>query len=549
MKVWEALADAFVAEGTSAVFGMMGDANIYWLDRLARRGVSVFEVRHEGAGLAMADGWARITGEPGVCTTTGGPGCAQLATTMLVASRARTPLVAFCGDTPWGDDEEVQRLDQQRFAAAVEAGFVRVTSADDVHRATQRAFYTARLESRPVMLSMPVDVQHDDVDADDEYVPSRELITAGPPAPGAEQVARAADVLAGGERPVVIVGRGAIRSGAGAAVLRLASRSGALIATSLMAKNWLNTDEFHVGVSGLYSTRTAMELFADADCVVAVGASMNKYTIEHGYLYPGARYVQIDAKPQVVMGNGRSADCYLHADARLGVEALDAALAERGVQRTGLRTPEVSARIKTALDDPAEWEPEPGRVDPRQAARLLDEEIPGDVGMVLGGGHQVTFGTMLANRARDLTLPNMHFGSIGQGLTTAMGAVVASGNRPAFLMEGDAGFLMHLAEFETAVRYRLPLLVVVFNDQALGAEYHRYLDKGIDLEACRIPTPDLGAVGRALGGRGALARTLDELRTAARAFVADPAPTLVDLRMARNVVSVPYRRLFYGQEA
>lgn len=549
MKVYEALADAFVAEGTSAVFGMMGDANIYWLDRLERLGVQVFEVRHEGAGLAMADGWARIAGTPGVCTTTGGPGMAQLATTMLVASRARTPLVAFCGDTAWGDDEEVQRLDQQRFAAAVEAGFVRITSADDAYHATQKAFYTARLESRPVILSLPVNLQHDQLDADDEYVPSSRLITAGPVAPNADQIAAAADIIAAAQRPVVIVGRGAMRAGAGDAVLALAKRSGAIVATSLMAKNWLNTDEFHVGISGLYSTRTAMELFADADCVIGVGASMNKYTIEHGYLYPGATYVHIDAQPQVIMGNGRSADCYLHADARLGVDALVRELTERGVQRPGFRTPEVRARIKAALDDPAEWPPEPGRVDPRTAARVLDEEIPGDIGMVLGGGHQVTFGTMLANRARDLTLPNMHFGSIGQGLTTGMGAVVASGNRPAFLMEGDAGFLMHLAEFETAVRYGLPLLVVVFNDQALGAEYHRYIDKGIDLAACRIPTPDLGAVGRALGGRGALVRTVDELRAAAREFVAAPAPTLVDMRMARDVVSVPYRRLFYGQDA
>jgi thiamine pyrophosphate-dependent acetolactate synthase large subunit-like protein len=549
MKVYEALAEAFIAEGTSAVFGMMGDANIYWLDTLEKRGVSVFEVRHEGAGLAMADGWARINGNPGVCTTTGGPGCAQLATTMLVAARARTPLVAFCGDTPWGDDAEVQRLDQQRFAAAVEAGFVRITSADDVHHATQQAFYTARMQSRPVLLSMPVNLQHDQVDADDEYVPSTRLITAGAVAPNPEHVATAARLLAAAERPVVIVGRGAVRSGAGDAVLRLARRSGAIVATSLMAKNWLNSDEFHVGISGLYSTRTAMELFAEADCVIGVGASLNKYTIEHGYLYPGATFVHIDNQPQVVMGNGRSADCYLHADAKLGVEALDAALAEQGVRRTGLRTPEVSARIRAALQDSADYEPEQDRVDPRAAARLLDEEIPGDIGMVLGGGHQVTFGTMLANRARDLTLPNMHFGSIGQGLTTAMGAVVASGNRPAFLMEGDAGFMMHLAEFETAVRYGLPLLVVVFNDQALGAEYHRYIDKGIDLAACRIPTPDLGGVGRALGGRGALVRSLADLRTAAREFVADPAPTLVDMRMARNVVSVPYRRLFYGQDA
>jgi thiamine pyrophosphate-dependent acetolactate synthase large subunit-like protein len=148
---------------------------------------------------------------------------------------------------------------------------------------------------------------------------------------------------------------------------------------------------------------------------------------------------------------------------------------------------------------------------------------------------------MLANRARELTLPNMHFGCIGQGLTTAMGAVIASGGRPAFVM--------HLAEFETAVRYRLPLLVVVFNDEALGAEYHRYMGKGIDLDATRISTPDLGTVGRALGGRGALMRSPNELRAAAREFLSSLGPTLVDLKMSRNVVSVNYRRLFYGQEA
>jgi thiamine pyrophosphate-dependent acetolactate synthase large subunit-like protein len=549
MKVYEALADAFVAEGTTAVFGMMGDANIYWLDVLERRGVNVFEVRHEGAGLAMADGWARIAGRPGVCTTTGGPGCTQLATTMVVASRAWTPLVAFCGDTTPGDDDEVQRLDQQRFAAAVEAGFVRLGAAEHTYHAVQRAFYTARTESRPVMLSMPASIQHDAVDDDDRYVPSDQLMNAPLVYPNPEQAQAAAKIVEASRRPVIIVGRGAIRSGAGPAVLGLARRCGAIIATSLMAKNWLNEDPFHVGVSGLYSTQTAVGLFAEADCVIAVGAALNKYTIEHGYLYPQASFIQIDTQPQVVMGDGRSAHCYLQADARLGVEALAGRLEQRSVEIEGYRTPAVKKLVDAALDDAAEYQIETGRVDPRLAARILDEEIPGHVGMVIGGGHQATFGTMLANRSRDLTLPNMHYGCIGQGLTTAMGAVIASGGRPAFLMEGDAGFMMHLAEFETAVRYRIPLMVVVFNDQALGAEYHRYIDKGIDVEATRIPTPDLGTVGRALGGRGALATTPEELRSAAREFVSAPAPTLVDLRISRNVVSVPYRRLFYGQEA
>src|ERR1700744_176984 len=118
MKVYEALAKAFVEEGTRHVFGMMGDANMYWMNALAKYDVNMYEVRHEGAGLAMADGWARITDQPGVITTTSGPGAAQLATTMLVAARANPPLVAFCGESNLGEEGAAQGMDQSRFAAA-----------------------------------------------------------------------------------------------------------------------------------------------------------------------------------------------------------------------------------------------------------------------------------------------------------------------------------------------------------------------------------------------------------------------------------------------
>jgi thiamine pyrophosphate-dependent acetolactate synthase large subunit-like protein len=108
--------------------------------------------------------------------------------------------------------------------------------------------------------------------------------------------------------------------------------------------------------------------------------------------------------------------------------------------------------------------------------------------------------------------------------------------------------MMHLAEFETAVRYRVPVFVAVNNDEGFGAEYHHYVDKaGVNIDIVSIPTPDLGAVGRALGGRGALVRNADELRRAAAEFVADPAPTLVDVRVARSVVSIPNRRRYRGE--
>ncbi|HEX5115560.1 MAG TPA: thiamine pyrophosphate-binding protein [Pseudonocardiaceae bacterium] len=548
MKVYEALARAFAAEGAKAVFGMMGDANMYWMNELHRLGVPLFDVRHEGAALAMADGWARTSGEPGVCTTTSGPGVAQLATTMLVASRARTPLVAFCGESSTTDPEAVQRLDQERFAAAVECGFLRVRTPDDADDVVRQAFYTARLESRPVMISAPMDVQQQTVD-DDEYTPSTALLTVDPVYPNPATIQKAADIVAGSRRPVIIVGRGAMRSGAGPAVLELAENIGALVATTLMAKTWLSEDRFHVGISGLYATKTAMELFSEADCVIAVGAGLNKYTTEHGYLYPNATFVQFDTKPHVVMGGGRSADLYVHSDARIGVEQLHRTLVERGFRQQGCRVPAVKERLATAFEDPQEYPVDEGTVDPRDVCRVLDEAIPGDVGLVIGGGQNICFSTILMTRQRSMLLANQHFGCIGQGLTTAMGAVVATGNRPAFLMEGDAGLMMHLPEFETAVRYGIPLLVVVMNDQVLGAEYHKSIVKGLNADLARVSTPDLGEVGRALGGRGHLVTDLDGLHAAAAEFVANPAPTMIDVRISTNVISIPYRRLHFGQDA
>ena len=170
MKVYQRLANAFKAEGTTHLFGIMGDGNMYWMHELDKLGgVQMLEVRHEGAGLGMADGWARVTRTPGIATATCGPGVSQLATALLTAARAESPLVAFVGEFPSIDDEYNQRLDQARFAAGCETAFFRVNSPDTVDETVRKAFYTARLESRPVMLSAPMDIQQKNFDDDDPY--------------------------------------------------------------------------------------------------------------------------------------------------------------------------------------------------------------------------------------------------------------------------------------------------------------------------------------------------------------------------------------------
>ncbi|MFE6888101.1 thiamine pyrophosphate-binding protein [Streptomyces sp. NPDC057694] len=549
MKVYEALAEAFVKEGTTDVFGMMGDANMHWMAALADLGVRLYEVRHEGSGLGMADGWARGAGQPGVLTTTSGPGVSQLATSMLCASRARTPLVAFCGETPLGDEGATQYLDQRRFAAAIECEFIHVTRPENAQEAVRQAFYRARTESRPVMISAPFDVQVAELDDyDEDYVPSTALIEKPQMVPSPARLESAADLVQDAKRVVIIAGRGARRAAAGEEILALQERTGALLATTLQAKNWLcDRTDFHVGLSGLFGDKLSMELLQEADCVIAVGASLNHYTIESGYLYPEAKYIQIDTAPHLVMGNGKAADCYLQADAVTALTELTRVLEERSVRLEGYHTDRVKEHLTGRVQQP-EYVNEPGRLDPREAIWILDHELPGEMGLVLGSGHQTDFGTMLFQRSRDVLSNYGMFGAIGQAPLIALGQMIAHGNRPGFVVEGDASFIMHLCEFETAVRYDVPLLVVVMNDQGLGAEYHKAKAKGLDPELATIATPELGAVAKSLGGRGATVRTAQELRDALAEYVREPRPTVIDVRITRQVLSTPYRRIQYGED-
>jgi thiamine pyrophosphate-dependent acetolactate synthase large subunit-like protein len=551
MKVYQRLAQAFKGEGVTATFGMMGDGNMYWISELHKIGIKVHEVRHEGAGLGMADGYARTSNEPGVATATCGPGTTQLATAFVTAARAHSPVVAFCGEYPVSDPEYTQYLDQSRFAEACEAGFIRLQNPDQTDEVVRKAFYMAKTQRRPIMLSCPMDTQQKNFDDDEPYRPSADFFKPGKVQPDAKQLERAVDAIASAKHPVIIVGRGAQWAGAGPAVLKLGERIGALIATSLLAKTFLANDtDYHAGISGLYATRSAIKLLEEADVVIGVGASLNRHTIENGYLYPNAKFVQIDMQPHLEMANGKFADIYINSDARIAVEEIDRLLAARNFKGVGYRTPDVKAKLVNHNADRAEFPIDPGTVDPRESMLALEELLPSSIGVMSGSGMTSGISSMLMVKPRTITQAGHFFGCIGQMLPAAMGAIVASKYTPLCLIDGDASYLMHLAELETAVRYKMPLLVVVMNNQCLGAEYYKLDAKKMDAMTSVIPTPDLGAVAVAMGGRGALVTHNDQLRAATKEFVSDPmkGPMVIDVRISRTVPSIPYRRIHYGRD-
>ncbi len=549
VKVYEAMAEAFVAEGATTVFGMMGDANMHWMNAMAERGTELLEARHEGSGLGMADGWARGADRPGIATTTSGPGVTQLATSLVCASRARTPLVVFCGEAPRGAVTATQYLDQQKFAEGVECGYVPVLTSAQAQDAVRRAFWLARTTSRPAIVSAPTDVQQAEFDGAPMYVPSTDMVDVAPRIPDPARVREAASIIEESKRIVVLVGRGARAAGVDDQVVELTELTQGLVATTLQVKNWLrDRTPYYAGISGLYGTQAAHDLLQEADCLIAIGASLNQFTTEHGYLYPAARVVHLDHADQVVTGTGQPVDCYVRGDARASLDQLLDILRDARPRSEGYHDDDIATRLRDAdtLQEP--FHREEGRLDPREVVIALDEQVPEQLPLVLGSGHQVDFGTMLFTRPREIVSNYGMFGAIGQAPLITMGWSLARGKQPTLVIEGDASFIMHLAEFDTAVRYGWPVLVIVMNDEALGAEYHKSAAHGLRADHAAIPSPDLGAVATAMGGRGATARTMEDLQHAVSSFIADPAPTVIDVRISREVLSVPYRRLHFAED-
>jgi acetolactate synthase I/II/III large subunit len=552
MKVYEAMANAFMKEGTTTVFGLLGDGQMTWWSAMAKQpGLKIVDVRDEGAAVSMAEGWSMATGRIGVASATQGPGLARMTTALIVAARSHTPLVVYTSKTALNNEHTAQSLNQDALVTATGAGYIEVLTPSYAETAVRDAFYRARLESRPYVLCAPLDVQRMECDADgDDYMPSGAMFPGQQAIrPDLERLQEAVRIVGSSKKPVIILGRGAMSPAAKAAANRLAERIGALIATTLVAKGTLADSEYYVGVSGLFSSREALELFSDADCVIAVGARLSTHTLSGGYLYPSARFVHIDVAPHLVMGSDRGADCYVQGDATATLQELDQALEKEGRAGQGFRTADVRRILRHAGRDPAEFEIEPGTVDPREAAQVLDERLPPDVNLVSSGNaHACSFRVMHMKRRRALQMYVTAFGCIGQALPTAVGAALGV-EGPLVCVDGDGSALQNIQELDTVARLGLKFLYVVMNDEAYGAEYHKLRAHERDGNLSVVRSPDFAGLGRDFGCRGRSARTLDELGAGVDEFLAGDGPMVLDVRISRNVISVPYRRLHFGIEA
>ncbi|HSJ27191.1 MAG TPA: thiamine pyrophosphate-binding protein [Acidimicrobiia bacterium] len=550
MKVAEAIAKTLVAEGIDTVFSLLGEATMHVVSHLDSLGVKVVDCRHEGAAMAMADGYSRASGKPVLCAVTTGPAFAHTLVPLTSASRTRSQVVVLTGLRSHDDLGDRQRMDHQGIARMAGVSYRPLMDPDNAVERVREAVDLARYEGRPVVLDVAEEIQVQDYPwgVDERPLPAWRKPQRMHPDPAV--VEEAVRMLAGAERPVIIAGIGAVHSGARDEIIALAQDTGALLASTLDSKGLFDGDPYNAGIAGLYSSDPVMALFAEADCVVSFGASLNAYTMAKGYLLPSASFIQVDVLSPRPMKSGQDAECYIQGDALATARALRDGLRSAGAaDKTGYRTAEIASTLANVEIDPVEIEIGPDELDPRRVCAEVDELLPDTVGFATGlSGHFWSFTALHMTKRRTPVVNGTYVGAIGYGVPVGIGAALADPDRPMVVFEGDGSLMQNIHALETAARHGVRILVVVMNNESLGAELYKMTLKGLNAELSNAPGLDIAGVAAAFGCRSITATSMDQVRSFTREFLEGTGPYVLDARISRKVMSRTFRRSNLGEK-
>jgi thiamine pyrophosphate-dependent acetolactate synthase large subunit-like protein len=543
MRVAAAAGRALAAEGVAACFGVLGSGNLAFTNALRDAGVPFYAARHEGGAICMADGFARVSGRLAACSVHQGPGLTNAITGLTEAAKSRTPLLLLAADTPAAALRSNFRIAQDALVEAVGAVAERVHGPATVVADVARAARRARDERRAVVLMLPLDVQAEEV-ADAGGTPRAPALSAWlAPRPAAEAVASIAVLLAEADRPAIIAGRGAVLAGAGPALRALGERCGAILATSAVANGLFRGDPFDVGIAGGFSSPVAARLLAESDVVVAFGAALNQWTTRHGALIgAGAKVAQVDLDVAAV-GAHRPVDAGAVGDAAATAEALLDALPPR----PGRRSDALAAEIAAGSWQQVPFTPPDGVLDPRALSVALDALLPEERTVVVDSGHFMGWPSMYLRvpDAAGFVFPQA-FQCVGLGLGNAIGAALARPDRLTVAALGDGGAMMALPELETLARLGLPVLVVVYDDEAYGAEVHHFRPLGEAVDLAQFPPADLAALAEAAGCRGLTVRTVADLDGMREWLAAPDGPLVVDAKVDPDLCADWLEEAFRG---
>lgn len=545
-------------EGVEVLFSLNGGhvAPIY--DACLDLGIRIVDVRHEDAAVHMAHAYGRLTGRPGVACVTAGPGVTNTVTAIAAARAAASPLLLIGGKAPVKqfDLGALQDVDQVAILRPITKAAFTVLEGTRVPEYLNAAIRLANTPPHgPVYVEIPTDVMRETVAAERlESVTLRPARLAQRPAPDPALVERAAALMSRAERPVILAGSGVWWSGAHGALRALAERLEAPVLTTSLARGALPPGH----PLNLAGARTY--LLSGADLVIVVGTRFN-YVIGYGRpprLPESAAVVQIDLAAEELNRN-RVADLAIQADAGAALAALADALVPRAAPRPWLaqaRARHERARAAVARDAASDARP----VHPLRLCRDVVAAVPSETVIVLDGGDILSWARLVVEpEGPGRFLDPGPYGCLGVGLPFANAAKLARPSAPVVCICGDGALGLNLMEFDTAVRHRLPIVVVVSNNAAWGIERNSQIaDFGPDrVVGTLLADVRFDLVARALGGHGERVTDPADIGPAVRRALESPTAALVDVvtdvdaaspDLKRGLARVPDRQPldFYG---
>jgi acetolactate synthase-1/2/3 large subunit len=507
------------------IFTLVGDHLNEVLALAARSGIRIVDVRHESGATHAADAWARIHRRPALALVTGGPGHTNSLTGIATAHLAGSPLIAVSGSRPThlAGRQAFQDIDQVGMARPVVKWAAEPPSADQIPMYLRRAFAIADGGRKGAAhLTIPVDLFRAEAAESAESMPAE--AKAAPPSSG--DIERAIAMLRAAERPVAIAGSGVWWSHAEDVLRRFIERTSVPLYTITMARGAISDEHpLVMGYADPALNRAAVTVFRGADLFLVIGKRID-YRLAMGgsrLFPPGARFIQIDIHEEE-LGLNRKLDLAIRADARDALESLTEAAghadwpARPWLQEARSARRAWEAKLSIAAADVR------APIHPAAFFRELRAALPEGTLLSWDGGDFVHWGrALLPARESGGWLRLGPLGTIGSALPNSLALQLANPGRPVAMITGDGALGFYLAEMDTAVRHKLPVVMIVGNDAGWGLEreLQTHSAGGASTVACELQAARYDLVMQAFGGGGETVERLEQVRPAVeRAFAA-----------------------------
>jgi len=518
-------------------------------DMYDRSDISWVGTRHEQGAVHMADGYARVSGQPGVCMATNGPGATNIATGVSVARLCHAPMIAITGAPQISQQyrDAFQELDQVAMFRPLTKWSVQIPQAPRIPELFRHAFRIATSGKKgPVHIDLPRDLLNEDFDAE-ILAPARSRAeSAG--AAHSDAVAAAATALLRARRPVIIAGLGVGDSGARGELLELAGMLSAGVVTSYARNDVVPTEHtLVVGPVGRAGAPEAKALLQGADLILAAGTRLAQFTTmyDHSVIPAGVPILQIEIDPKEI-GRNYPVEVGLAGDARETLRAIIAALRSRS--STWPRNNEHLGAIAQRKRERAERLAASGQLDsapmqPRRVHAELRKVLPRDTVICIDGGTTIAPAFNMYDFNEPRTFVNSgDQGCLGFAYPASIGAKMAAPGRPVVSLNGDGSFLMNAVEIETAMRCGVPVVAIVLNNNCWGSEkaYQKYFFNqryvGADLT-----NPRFDRFAELFGGRGFYVERPGDIGNAVNEALKANVPSVIEIPVDPEALEQPAR--------